>query len=117
MAENLAKLYHRTGHGEAIMSDGFRDGSGYVLDSLGLTGVWFSADFPVDCNEGAKGDEVLELIVDEDEIQDFEVEEEGKPYREYLVPAKVANTWPRRLLTEEQVDEIPDPRFEPECID
>jgi hypothetical protein len=112
MAENLVKLYHRTGHAEAIMREGFRDTTGNYMTSMELTGVWFSADFPLDGNEGAKGNQVLELVANESEIEDYEVEEEGKPYREYLVPAKIANTWPRRLLTEEEVDKIPDPRFD-----
>jgi hypothetical protein len=48
--------YHTTDQAEAILRDGFRDGTGsFMLAGLTLTGVFVSR-WPVDCNEGANGE-------------------------------------------------------------
>lgn len=54
--------------------------------------MWLS-DEPLDCNEGAEGDTVLEITLASTEaaIQEFEWVEEGKTYREWLVPAATLN--------------------------
>ena len=46
------------------------------------------SDRPVDCNEGAKGDALLsiELAASENELVDFEIVEDGKTWREWIVP-------------------------------
>jgi hypothetical protein len=91
------RLFHRTSAENAalIMSNGFRDASGDygTSDESGKpilwTGVWLS-DVPLDSNEGLDGDTMLEVIFDdvaESILDDFEWVEEGKPYREWLVPA------------------------------
>jgi len=54
------------------------------------TGVWVS-DCPLDVNEGAEGDVVLTLNVPIDVFERYEWIEEGKPYREALIPAAVLN--------------------------
>lgn len=87
-------LYHRTRaeSAEAILRDGFRDGSGnYLTESL-HSGVWLS-NVPLDENEGACGDVLLEVQLDmtKDELAQYEWVEEGKPYREWLIPAAVLN--------------------------
>ena len=61
------------------------------------TGVWVS-DRPLDCNEGADGGGLLTLTVPVDVFEQYEWIEEGKPYREALIPAAVLNALatPRR---------------------
>ena len=54
------------------------------------TGVWLSSEV-LDENEGARGDVVFTVEVPSHEIEPFEWIEEGKPYREFLVPADVLN--------------------------
>jgi hypothetical protein len=76
-----------------------------------LTGVWLS-DSPLDDNEGASGDQVLEIDLPDALAAECEVVEEGKPFREFLVPADVLNREAlTRLLTDEELDAIEDPRF------
>jgi hypothetical protein len=85
-------FYHRTTAiaSEAILKEGFRDGVDY--HGWGIVGVWVS-NYPLDCNEGAKGDDLLEVDckLNEAELADYEVIEEGKPYREWIVPAALLN--------------------------
>ncbi|MGS0685439.1 hypothetical protein ACVBEQ_09875 [Nakamurella sp. GG22] len=94
-------VYHRAGSDEAaddIDRDGFRDGTGNYLTENSYTGVWV-ADLPLDPNDYGEGEwdaPVFEMDVDEPAIADYEWIEDGKPYREWLVPAPVVNGWPRR---------------------
>lgn len=87
------KVYHRTTDtsAAAILQSGFIDHE----DSFGTTrqhrGVWVS-DQPLDSNEGATGDTLLAIEIGESLIAPFEWIEEGKPYREWLVPAALVNT-------------------------
>lgn len=88
------RLYHRTS-GEAaigITRGGFRDATGSYLTISGndYTGVWFS-NIPLDVNEGAHGDTVLTLEMPIRLIREYEWIEDGKPYREFLVPAAIVN--------------------------
>jgi hypothetical protein len=57
-------------------------------------GVWVS-NVPLDSNEGAEGDVLLLIRLDPSEVElaDFEWVEEGKTYREWLVPAAVLNRY------------------------
>ena len=82
------KLYHRTPYPEEIMRYGFRERRG----SMGLTGVWLS-DYPLDINEGAKGPTVLSVEIPEEELLGLEIQEDGKPYREWCIPAEVVNRY------------------------
>lgn len=84
-------LWHRTAAASAdnILREGFRDGRGRYMTDREFSGVWL-ADRPLDSNEGAWGDTyLLKVTLDcaEDEIADFEWIEEGKPHREWLIPA------------------------------
>jgi len=54
------------------------------------TGVWLS-NVPLDVNEGARGDTLLQVELPVETINDYEWIEEGKPYREWLVPARLIN--------------------------
>jgi hypothetical protein len=59
----VVALYHTTDQAEAILRGGFRDGEGsYLFVGITLKGVFLS-DSPVDVNEGAKGDRVLEVVL------------------------------------------------------
>lgn len=87
------KLYHRTtSQGAAsILAGGFKDGAGHYLTSSTNTGVWL-ADCPLDANEGAQGEELLEVLLPNGfDLGPYEWVEEGKPYREFLVPAEQIN--------------------------
>ena len=87
-------LYHRTTDeaATAILSNGFRDATGTYLTVNEYTGVWLS-DQPLDANEGAFGDVLLCLVLDlsETDLAQYEWVEEGKGYREWLIPAAVVN--------------------------
>jgi len=84
------KVYHRTLHSAAILREGFRDSTGTYMTDQEFTGVWVS-DCPLDINEGGRGDVVLTLDVPIDVFERYEWIEEGKPYRESLIPASVLN--------------------------
>lgn len=93
-------VYHRTDHAEAIMREGFRDGS-YMLSIGEQRGVFVSADSPLDENEGACGDTVLVIEVPERLFVDYEwVQDIG--YREAMIPAAKLNACPRRALTADE---------------
>jgi len=94
------RFYHRTDHGTAILAGGFRDANGSWGMDATLTGVWVSTT-PLDLNEGAGGDDLLIVCAPEADIIEWEVVEEGKPYREFLVPADILNRYPVRRATEE----------------
>jgi hypothetical protein len=85
--------YHTTDAADEILAGGFADATGsYLLVGMELTGVWL-ADKPLGGNEGANGDQVLRVAFpDRLDLSDFEVIEDGKPYREWCVPAALINT-------------------------
>lgn len=87
------RVHHRTDAADAILAHGFKDHCGtYGLDlDEPICGVFLS-NKPLDMHEGAKGDELLALEVDEQIISDHEWAEDGKPYREWCVPAGILNT-------------------------
>jgi hypothetical protein len=84
---------------------------GLVVAGGGCPAV-FLADAPVDANEGAAGDQVLEVALpDSLDLGDFELVEEGESYREWCVPAAVINQLGTvRLLTDD--DEIGETPFD-----
>lgn len=74
-----------------ILAAGFKDGTGRYLTDHKFTGVWL-ADRPLDENEGCKGSTVLAVSgLDQSDIADYEWIEEGRGYREWLVPAAMLN--------------------------
>lgn len=104
----MTTLFHTTGAAEVILRDGFRDGSGsYMFSGITLTGV-FLANRPVDCNEGATGDQVLEVALPDGlDLSQWAIEEEGLPVWEWCVPAEVVNRHGSlRLLTEDELEEF-----------
>lgn len=67
--------------------------------------MWLS-DSPLDENEGASGDIVLEVTIDlpESKVAQYEWVEEGKGYREFLVPAELINaTSSVRIIEDDSV--------------
>jgi hypothetical protein len=65
------------------------------------------SDCPLDINEGAKGDVVLMLNVPVDIFERYEWIEQGKPYRESLIPAAILNAlgMPRIVSVDESSDD------------
>jgi hypothetical protein len=82
------------------MVDGFRDEVGNYLTDRLWSGVWFS-NVPLDENECACGDTLLTIDIPETEILDYEWIEEGKGYREFLIPAETANRHGPPTIVEE----------------
>lgn len=96
-------LFHRTTAENArrILAAGFRDRAGTYMTDQMWSGVWVS-NVPLDANEGMRGDALLRVCLDPSvNIGDFEWIEEGRLYREWLVPAHLLNEGG----TVEQVDE------------
>jgi hypothetical protein len=94
------RFYRRTFYAETIRAEGFRDGEGSYLTASRHRGVWV-ADRVLDENEGAVGDVILVLEIPDSVAEPFEWVEEGKPYREFLIPAATLNRYPI-------IEEIPD---------
>jgi hypothetical protein len=108
------RVYHRTHHAQAILTDGFRDGH-YSMPGIGeLRGVFVSADWPLDENEGADGDVVLELDVPEALFVKHEHVADDATYRESMIPAASLNEYLAsvRLLTDDEIDELTRRRWE-----
>jgi hypothetical protein len=88
-------LYHRTSSAdaEAILKSGFKDHTATYLTGREFTGVWFS-NRPWDINEGMTGDTVLRVSLRtvEKAVAAYEwVGDDGKNYREWLIPAEFIN--------------------------
>jgi hypothetical protein len=95
-------LYHVTtpDAADAILKTGFRDATGTYLTDQRWSGVWLS-NVPLGVNEGAPPSHiVLEVILNkaESELADYEWVEEGKIYREWLIPARIVNQGKVKLL-------------------
>jgi hypothetical protein len=87
------RFYHRTTADAArsILSDGFRDTTGYYLTEREWCGVWLS-DEPLDPTEARFG-AVLRVTIEADDfdLDFYEWAEDGKEYREWLIPAAIVN--------------------------
>jgi hypothetical protein len=87
-------FYHRTTAKEArsVVEEGFKSSGGYFLSNRMWAGVWLSAR-PLDTDDGAKGDTVLmvKLDIPEHKLARWEWTGEGRPYREWLIPAELLN--------------------------
>ena len=85
-------VFHRTtpATAEQILRGGFRDHAARYLTEREWTCVWVS-DRPLDNSEGASGETLLQIEVAEEILAPYEWVEEGKPYREWLVPAAFLN--------------------------
>ncbi len=88
-------LFHRTTEAAAteILASGFRDAPWRYMTTQEWSGVWLS-NSPLDVNEGANGPVLLRvtLVLAETDLDNYEWVEEGKTYREWLVPAELVNS-------------------------
>ena len=97
------RFYHRTNAAKAILAHGFRDATGkYMMSGFTVRGVWVS-DRPLDANEGAVGDTLLQidLALTRRELEFHEVKEAGKPFREWCLPARLLNQGRIRIVHSE----------------
>jgi hypothetical protein len=87
------RLYHRTDAKDAILADGFTDAeSDYLTERL--HGGVLLTDRILDSKEGAAaGEDVLDLEIPEEIVAPFEWIAEDKGYREFFVPAEIANRY------------------------
>ena len=88
----MLTVYHCTNEGTArqILADGFRNTTARYLTDREWSGVWVS-DRPLNNSEGASGEIVLQVEIAEEVLKPYEWIEEGKSYREWLVPARILN--------------------------
>jgi hypothetical protein len=87
------RLYHATTpeNAAAILIYGFKNGEDF---SMGIKGVFLSS-YPFNVNDGAERFRtVLNVKIPVNLIADYEVIEDGKPYREWCVPAEIVNRYP-----------------------
>jgi hypothetical protein len=89
------KVYHRTCGENAlsILRHGFKDATGRFLTEREWSGVFVSAEHPLDEGD-ADLDVVLVVELPSDVFETWEWREEGKPYREALIPASELNAAP-----------------------
>jgi hypothetical protein len=88
-------LYHRTQSesAETILHEGFKAGIGTYITVNERTGVWLS-NVPLNIVDlSPSGPTLLRVTLSlaEADIERFELVEDGKPYREWLIPAEVIN--------------------------
>jgi hypothetical protein len=88
----MISLHHRTREDIAkrIVTGGFSDGDGYRMTNNHHSGVLFSHQ-PLEADEGAFGNTLIRIRLDEREIAQFEWVERGKSYREWLIPVQLVN--------------------------
>ena len=116
---SVLRVYHRTQRAAEILRDGFRDGYKAAVDAetsdlIELRGVWVSAEWPLDDNEGAHGDDVIELTIPDELFAKYEWVEEGNTYRESMIPATELNLHlsTARILSDAEVDALTVRRWE-----
>ena len=100
----LMIVYHRTSAESAdlILRDGLQDARDKYMTDREFEGVWIS-DRPLDANEGVWGDVLLRIDLSgltADDLADFEWVEDGKPHREWLVPADLLNRSGKVIVAE-----------------
>ena len=80
-------LFHTTDSADAILSGGFRDGTGSIVAEG--EGVFLSEKPLMNAHEGATGDQLLQLDFSDD-VDIYEIPEVGAP-RQWFIPAAVIN--------------------------
>lgn len=82
-------LFHTTDAADAILSGGFRDGTGSIVAPG--EGVFLSEKPLMDRKEGATGDQLLKLEFGDDvDLDSYELQGVGAP-RQWFMPAAVIN--------------------------
>ena len=92
-SRRASTFYHRTSAGKQILDQGFRDREalyGVIGANKTFRGVWLS-DRPLDAADCIDGDTLLKIEIPETLLVDYEWIEDGKHYREWLIPAEVVN--------------------------
>jgi hypothetical protein len=114
----MPTLYHCTTAraAKAIRADGFRDSRGdygfrgHDGSPIKVEGVWLS-DRPLDCKDFGHidRDALLAVTLNDDDLVDREIVQEGWSHREWLVPAAVINQngTVRLVSVEEQTEPLP----------
>ena len=98
------RCFHRTPYSESILENGFRDGEGTYMTRIMHKGVWLS-DRPLSFFEGAKGVGLLSLEIPDDVLAEYEWVEDEKPYREFLIPSEIVNSYgPPEPVDEDDYD-------------
>src|SRR5207247_2154985 len=87
------RLYHQTtpDNADLILAHGFRDRADTYLTTEMHSGVWFS-DRPLDEYLGPGGSVLFVIDLAEDVVEPYEWIEEGAAWREFLLPASIANS-------------------------
>ena len=87
-------LYHATTEEAAanILQDGFWNDEATYMTVQMWRGVWLS-DRPLEENEGIEGTALLTVNIPSELIKQYEWVQEGKPYREFLIPAELINRY------------------------
>jgi hypothetical protein len=87
------RLYHVSDHAETILASGFSDGSGFFRSGKLHRGVWLY-DRPIEEGiERAANARTVVVDVPDDVALRHEWLDEPRPYRQFLIPARVANRY------------------------
>ena len=99
------RLFHitATADAEAILKEGFRDGTGHYLTDQEWTGVWVSTE-PFDGYD-ADAKTLFTIEIPEDVISEFEWVQPGMRLREFLVPAALLNSYGPPVVTGDYDDD------------
>jgi hypothetical protein len=92
-----------TANAEAILKEGFRDGTGHYLTDQEWTGVWVSTE-PFDGYD-ADAKTLFTIEIPEDVISEFEWVQPGMRLREFLVPAALLNSYGPPVVTGDYDDD------------
>ena len=87
------RLFHIASNknAEAILKEGFRNGTGYYLTDRIWESVWIS-DKPFNDEHLSDTNTLFAIEIPKEDISDLEWVEEGKPYRKWLVDDKILNS-------------------------
>ena len=99
------KVFHisNTADAETILKDGFHDVMGFHHAGQEWTGVWVSSE-PLAWSERQylnSANTVFTIEIPEESIAEFEWVEEGKMIREWLIPAKLINSYGIPVVTDD----------------
>ena len=96
MREGFIDGRDEQGEANGFAPEGYTDGDGWE-------GVWLSIE-PLGRDEGAFGNALLRVSFPGTiNLAEYEIVEDGKPYREWMMPAEAINTCAVVELVEEEV--------------
>ena len=100
------RVYHRAPHANTIRAEGFLDGEGTYGTPNTYRGVWVS-DVPLDVNEGVDAAALFSIEIPAELFDSYEWAEEGKPYRQALVPASDLNRYgPPSIVSDVELESM-----------